>query len=101
MGWTACRSPAHSTLTAARERRSQWEQLIRGSLRRRADTPTGVRLTFGADGDVKERLERLVALERECCAFARWTITHEHDELVLQVNADADGGATIQELFAP
>jgi hypothetical protein len=58
-----------------------------------------VRLAFSAGLDTEHRLEQLVGFERECCAFARWTVTHEDSEIVLRVDGQGEGAAAIQELF--
>lgn len=83
----------------AEQRRREWELLIGKALRGQAETPTGVRLVFSATAEVGRRLEELVELERQCCAFARWTITPAADRLVLRVDGEDDGVAAIHELF--
>jgi hypothetical protein len=85
----------------AADRLVEWERLINDALRSQIATATGVELAFSASPEVKRRLEDLVALERECCAFARWTLTRDRAELVLRVDAQADGVAAVQELFRP
>jgi hypothetical protein len=80
-------------------RRLEWQGLISDALRSQAETPTGMMLAFAASTDVERRLERLVELERQCCAFARWTIAHQSDEVVLRIDGQGEGTAAVQELF--
>lgn len=83
----------------AEHRRLEWQGLISEALRRQAETPTGMMLAFAASTDVERRLEHLVELERHCCAFARWTIAHQRDEVVLRIDGQAEGTAAVQGLF--
>jgi hypothetical protein len=83
----------------AEHRRLEWQGLFSDALRRQVETPTGMMLAFAASADVERRLERLVELERRCCAFARWTIAHQSDEVVLRIDGEGDGAAAVQEPF--
>ncbi len=83
----------------ARDRRLEWQHLIRSSLSSRSETPTGVRLAFVASPELDRQLAKLVELERECCAFARWTITREDGETVLRADSDGEGAHAIQQIF--
>jgi hypothetical protein len=82
------------------QRRSEWRDLITQALRDQITTETGVRLTFTATPDVERRLTALVAAERDCCAFATWTVTHQNNALILLVNSQGEGAAAVRELFA-
>lgn len=96
-------APAACTLGAGdRARRaSRWEALTGRSLVRAARIERGVRLVFAANLGVADELRSLIALERDCCAFATWSV-HEHGaELALDVTADgADAVAAVRSLFA-
>jgi hypothetical protein len=83
----------------AEHRRLEWQGLISDALRSQAETPTGMMLAFAASADVERRLERLVELERQCCAFARWTIAHESAQVVLRIDGQSERTAAVQELF--
>jgi len=52
------------------ERAARWQALGDYELER---LDNGIRLTFA--GDVHEELTQLAVLERECCAFADWTVS--------------------------
>jgi len=81
-------------------RAARWEALAGRSLVRAAGTERGLRLVFRADPGVAGELGDLVALERDCCAFAVWLV-HEHDaEIALDVTGDSpDAVAAIKSLF--
>ena len=57
-------------------------------------TPSGLRLTFGPGSE--RELSELAALERECCAFADWTVTGT----VLEVSGRGDAVPAVQALFS-
>jgi hypothetical protein len=51
---------------------------------------------------IREELEALAAAERQCCVFARWTVSQEDDHVVLHVAVDPgrpDDVAAIAALF--
>jgi hypothetical protein len=81
-------------------RAARWEALTGRALVRAATTERGLRLVFRADPGVAGELGDLVALERDCCAFANWSV-HEHDaEIALDVTgAGTDAVAAVQSLF--
>ena len=83
------------------ERRRAWQRLIEEALLDKEVTPSGVRLVFSRAAEVERHLEDLVELERQCCAFARWTVMQDPDYIVLRVDGDAQGAAAIQALFRP
>lgn len=92
----------HCTLTAAdlAARRSRWLRLIASSGAGREQTPAGLRLRFRGSADALTELERLVARERECCAWATWTVTSSPGAVVLDVTSAGDGVAALHGMFA-
>ena len=84
-------------LAAQRER---WLRLIRASGTGRAETPDGLRLGFRADAGVAEELERLAAVERECCAWASWSVAAAGREVELAVTSTGAGVAALHAMFA-
>jgi hypothetical protein len=92
----------HCTLTttdlAARRRR--WARLIATSGAGREETPAGLRLRFRGSADAAAELERLVAHERECCAWATWTVSSSPGGLDLDVTSSGDGVAALHGMFA-
>jgi hypothetical protein len=95
-------APVACTLAAddLARRAARWEALTGRSLMRATRTDSGLRLVFRAGLGVADELRDLAATERECCAFANWSV-HEHGtELTLDVTADgADAIAAVQSLF--
>jgi len=81
-------------------RAARWKVLTERSLARAARTEHGVSLTFRPDPGVAEELRDLAALERDCCAFAAWSV-HEHGAgLTLEVAGDTtDAVAAVRSLF--
>jgi hypothetical protein len=81
-------------------RAARWEALTGLSLVRVVAAEGGVRLVFAASPGVADELRSLVALERDCCAFATWAV-HEHGaEVALDVTADgSDAVAAVRSLF--
>jgi hypothetical protein len=81
-------------------RAARWEALTARSLVRAARTDRGLRLVFRADAGAAGELSDLVALERECCAFAAWSVHENGTELTLDVTGDGDQAvAAVQSLF--
>jgi hypothetical protein len=81
-------------------RAARWEALAGRSLARAARTDGGLRLVFRADPGAADELSDLVALERECCAFAAWSVHENRAELILDITGDGDqAAAAVQSLF--
>ena len=82
------------------QRAARWEELTARALRRASRTERGLRLVFGADPGVEDELRSLVALERECCAFAQWSVSAAGRRLTLEVGGDSEEAvAAAQALF--
>ena len=84
---------------ALTDRRSRWvalgDQLLAIEL-----TGRGQRLVFEAGA--RPELEALAELERECCAFALWTVHPENGRAVLDVAGDSpEAVAAVQGMFGP
>ncbi|MFN2486570.1 MAG: hypothetical protein ABR609_08195 [Acidimicrobiia bacterium] len=59
----------------------------------------GVRLRYRSLAGVESELTALAAAEKECCAFADWTVTADGDEVLLDVTAEGLGIEVVQMLF--
>src|SRR5262245_49091931 len=68
------------------ERERRWRSLAERAFVGTADTPDGLRLTFGAKPGVEAELRELANLELECCAFANWTVRTTDETVVLDVS---------------
>jgi len=69
-------------------RAERWSALAERAHGRVWRTSNGLRLTFAAAPGVAAELEALAALERDCCAFASWSVTSDGDRLTLAVTAE-------------
>ena len=64
-------------------------------------TESGMRLVFTADQDISGELRELVELERQCCAFATWSVHEKDEQFVVDIGANtAEGIAAVQAMFA-
>jgi hypothetical protein len=83
------------------ERRARWQRLADAALVERARTESGLRLVFRRGEGVEPELHALAGLERECCAFADWTVTADGERVVLDVSAASpEAVAAVQAMFA-
>jgi hypothetical protein len=86
------------------DQEQRWEALVRRAGIDRAATADGVALTFRADDSVEHELRELVAVENQCCSWARWELHAVGDgdgdsALVMRARASGDGVATLQSMF--
>lgn len=80
------------------ERQQEWSDLLVHVSTRSAAPDGALRLTFD-DATPLEDLTRLVAAERDCCAFFAFTITIDADGLTLDVRAPAGAESMVTTLF--
>lgn len=82
-------------------RAERWRDLAGQADLRLSRTDRGLRLTFAALPGVAGELTQLAALERDCCAFADWSVVRAGDRIVLDVTALADDAIpAVQAMFA-
>jgi hypothetical protein len=82
----------------ARQRR--WRELAGRAFVERVETERGLRLVFRDEPGVKTELQELAVLERECCAFADWTLAAAGGAVVLDVSgSSAEGAAAVKAMF--
>lgn len=86
--------------TALRSRRERWLRLITASGLTRHEIADGLRLRFRADSGVAAELHELVAAERECCAWADWSIDPGAGEVALVIRSTGAGVAALHAMFA-
>jgi len=68
----------------------RWQALHSRAAGELTDTESGLRLSFRADPGVAEEVEALAALERDCCAFADWSVRAHSGRIVLEASAARD-----------
>lgn len=99
----AAHQPVACSLTQADQsaRQERWLRLAERAYVHRQITDNGLQLAFRAAPDVERELRQLAVLERDCCAFADWTVRADRTALQLDISADSDEGiAAVQALFA-
>ena len=93
--------PVACTLSLAglAELAGRWARLAARAMTGRAETAHGLRLSFRPGPGVGDELGRLVAVERECCAWADWIVQTRAGQIVLDVRAAGDGVAALHAMF--
>lgn len=82
------------------DRRDRWHRLAERAGGAVLTTENGLRLLFRAAPGVEAELHQLVELERDCCAFAEWSLHTEQATLILDVSAESEEGiAAVQTMF--
>lgn len=79
----------------------RWRHLVQAAGLGNAETADGLELSFRAEPAVERELRDLVAVERACCAWARWEVRRADDALVLHVSSTPDGAAALHAMFSP
>jgi hypothetical protein len=82
------------------ERRDRWRRLAERAAVDVRTTEAGLRLRFRHAPGVEGELDQLAELERDCCAFAHWSVHTRGEEVVLDVTAASEEGiAAVQAMF--
>ena len=84
---------------ALASRRERWRRLIARSGVGRDETPGGLRLRFRADPGAAAELTALAAAERECCAWAEWSVESGDGEIALVVRSSGAGVTALHTMF--
>jgi hypothetical protein len=82
-----------------RDRRERWLRLTRKALEEKRLTPRGVQLRLRPLRGVEEEARALVELERDCCAFARWSVDRHGATVTIDVSAAGEGVKALQAEF--
>jgi hypothetical protein len=81
-------------------RQVRWHQLGAHAALEVVSTERGLRLVFRRDPGVEAELRELAALERECCAFADWTVSAADGSVMLEVSgASEEAIAAVQAML--
>jgi hypothetical protein len=94
--------PIACSLTEAdlANRQDRWLQLWQRAAVDAVTISNGLQLLFSAAPGVEAELRQLVELERDCCAFADWSVRARGTELLLGVTAQTEEGITaVQAMF--
>ena len=95
-GMAAADPPIACSLTAADlgDREVEWRALLEGSLVGRERIPSGVRITV--QPSATEELQRLVDLERDCCAWMQFKFDAPE---TVAITASAEGVDLLVSMF--
>lgn len=80
-------------------RRQLWEEVADAALLRKDPTQRGARLQFRALPGIEERLRQLAELEKDCCAFASFSVVGSDDRVLLDVESSGDGVEAVRRMF--
>ena len=94
-------APIACTLTGPElaERRNAILNALRKATVRTHRLPNGYAYDFHASAEMPAQLERLVALERQCCEFLNFNVVETLNTIRLEVTGSPEAVAVIEELF--
>ncbi|HEX4063646.1 MAG TPA: hypothetical protein VHY58_21735 [Streptosporangiaceae bacterium] len=82
------------------DRVTRWRAVAARAAGERSPTEHGVRLSFATGPGVAAELRELAALERDCCAFATWSVRQDGDRVLVEVSGDSPEAAqAVQVMF--
>lgn len=82
------------------QRGARWTTLMARADGQVSPMENGIRLTFTAGQGSSGELRELVELERQCCAFATWTVHENGEQFIVDIGANsAEGIAAVQAMF--
>lgn len=89
------------TLTGAdlKTQSERWTALRASFGLGRLEHEDGLYLTFEDRAEVEAELAALIAVENDCCAWARWTVERADGALVMAARSEGDGVATLHTMF--
>jgi hypothetical protein len=79
----------------------RWIRLGRDAGLGRVGTEEGLQIRFRDEPLVEEELRALVAVESNCCSWARWEVRRADGGLILEITSTPEGAATLHAMFRP
>jgi hypothetical protein len=79
----------------------RWTQLAASALLERAQTSDGLRISFRPEPGVEDELRALVAIEKQCCGWADWTVESSASQVTVDVRATGEGITALHAMFTP
>jgi hypothetical protein len=76
---------------AAADRARRWREIVGRGAPVVSRTADSVEARWLLDRGAADELEALVSAERECCAFAAWTIRRRGADTTLRITVEHDG----------
>jgi len=94
-------APIACTLTGPElaERRTTILNALRAATLRTYRLPNGYAYDFHINPEMPAQLERLIALERQCCQFLTFNIVETPNTIRLEVTGSPEAVAVIEEFF--
>jgi hypothetical protein len=94
-------APIACTLTGPElaERRTTILNALRAATLRTHRLPNGYTYDFHINTEMSAQLERLIALERQCCQFLTFNIVETPSTIRLEVTGSPEAVAVIEEFF--
>ena len=94
-------TPVACTLSSADldTQRKRWRRLAAKALVERTESGDGLRISFRAEPGVANELQELAAIERQCCAWATWTVHESERRITLVVRSTGEGIAALHAMF--
>ena len=83
------------------QRAARWDALTARALRQASRTERGLRLIFSAGPGVGDELRSLVALERDCCAFAQWSVSTAGGQVTVEISGDRQEAVMAAQALFP
>ena len=77
----------------------RWLRLGRTAGLGLAETEDGLLARFRDEPAAERELRALVAVERNCCSWARWDVRKDGGELILDVRSTPRGAAALRAMF--
>lgn len=87
------------TANDLKTQRERWIRVCGEAGTGRVETEDGLRLVFANNPGVADELRALVAVENECCSWARWTVSVEGDAVLMDARSGGEGSAILREMF--
>ena len=78
----------------------RWRRLGRNAGLERVETDDGLRVRFRDEPGVEQELRALVAVESDCCSWARWQILRADGDLLLVVTSTPEGAAALHTMLS-
>ena len=76
-------------------REQEWRGVMESALLETVAIPAGVTMRLTKTPETLASIERLVALERDCCAWIEWALTDLGSSLVLEATAGTEQGVSV------
>jgi hypothetical protein len=78
----------------------RWLRLWREAGLGRDETEDGLTIRYRGQPAAERELRALVAVESECCAWARWEVRRAGAELIMRARSTPEGAAALHTMFA-